>query len=564
VLIFPLILAFVICINDPVDLWVIGLGAVLLDGYWFLRTAVTVYWVWRSLGELRCVQAEDWWTKCERLRPASGQPGPDDITHCILIPTDTERYEVLRATIEAVAALKYPGHLKVCAIITRETDTGALENVKRLREELGHHFRAFIHIKNPLLPGIVVGKSTALAYGGPVLRRHCDELGLDPARTLVTDLDPDFRLHPQYFAYITWNFLHVDGALTSIWQPVPVLLNNLWRVPAAVRVMATAATQWQMFVHQHPDRLVTSSSYTLSMKLLSEVGYWDSDVFPEDSRFFWKAFFHCGEELQVRPAFLPVSGDVPRARSEPSTRAGQHQHANWGTGDATDVPYVCAQMLNHPEIPWWLRVRRFRSMMFNQLTWTTLPLLLPIVGSMPVLMSLNDRTSPTGTALGVLATVLLGMTLLNIIVLIVIDRAMCPKPPEWRRWRRLYADIQLLLYPVVSLRLAVIPDLVAKSRLMFAAYVGYQAGQDYVVTDSVDRVTDPGLASITLSVGLMLLPPHARRLWGDQFLDHRSEQLQDGGLQSRIERARFTLSVLHGIVKLSVITRWPGLGRGGG
>jgi cellulose synthase/poly-beta-1,6-N-acetylglucosamine synthase-like glycosyltransferase len=473
ILLTPLIIAFAIRLNDPADLWVIGLGAVLLDAYWFLRAAVTVYWMWRTLAQLRYVEAQDWWAECQGFQPAAGATGPGDITHCALIPTYTERYEVLRATVDALVAQDYPEHLKVCAIITRETDLGGIENVNRLREELGHHFRAFIHIRDPLLPGIVVGKSAAMAYGGPVLRRHCDELGLDPARTLVTDLDSDFRLHPQYFAYVTWNFLHVDEALTSIWQPVPVFLNNLWRVPAAVRVMATAATQWQMFLHQHPDRLVMFSSYTMPMKLLSEVGYWDSDVIPEDSRFFWKAFFHYGAQLRVRPAFLPVYGDAPRARDYASTHASQYnQIKRWAWG-ATDVPYVCTRLLAHPEIPWRLRARRFRYLMFNHLTWATLPLLLPVAGSLPALIDLDYSLSPAATALGLLTTVILTMTLLNTMVLIVVDRSMCPKPAEWGRWRRIYADVQLFLYPVVGLALSVIPALEAQTRLMFGAYLEY-------------------------------------------------------------------------------------------
>ena len=156
----------------------------------------------------------------------------------------------------------YPEHLRVCAIITRETDLGGIENVTRLREEFASSFRLFLHIKDPLLPGIVVGKSAAMAYGGPVLKAACDELGLDPSRTMVTDLDSDFRVHPQYFAYITLQFCTAEDRLVSIWQPVPVFLNNIWRVPTAVRVMATAATQWQMFLHQNPHRLVMFASYT--------------------------------------------------------------------------------------------------------------------------------------------------------------------------------------------------------------------------------------------------------------------------------------------------------------
>ena len=93
---------------------------------------------------------------------------------------------------------------------------------------------------------------------------------------MVTDLDSDFRLHPQYFAYIDAPVLHgrrID--LSRSGSRFPVFLNNIWRVPTAVRVMATAATQWQMFLHQNPHRLVMFSSYSMSLDLLAGVGYWD-------------------------------------------------------------------------------------------------------------------------------------------------------------------------------------------------------------------------------------------------------------------------------------------------
>jgi cellulose synthase/poly-beta-1,6-N-acetylglucosamine synthase-like glycosyltransferase len=473
VLLTPLAVAFAIRLNDPTKLWVLGIAAIALDVYWLARTAYTVRAVNRSLRVLQRTQAVDWWARCQALEVADGRPRPDQIVHCALIPTYTERYEVLEATVAALAAQNFPSQQRVCAIITRVTDTGGWENVARLREEFGHLFRAFIHIKDPLLPGIVVGKSAAMAYGGPVLKQACDEMGLDPTRTLVTDLDSDFRLHPQYFAYVAHEFCSATDGLTSIWQPVPVFLNNLWKVPAAVRVMATAATQWQMFLHQNPHRLVMFSSYTMSMQLLHEVGYWDSDVIPEDSRFFWKSFFRYGERLNVRPAFLPVFGDAPRSRDYASTHVSQYnQIKRWAWG-ATDVPYVTLRMLEHPEIPLSLRLRRYRNLVFNHLTWTTLPMLLFFGGALPALIDLDYSLSTEASLIGVVTAGILTFTLFNTFVLIKVDAAMCPKPPGWPWWRRAYADLQLLLYPIVGLALSVIPALEAQTRLMFGAYLEY-------------------------------------------------------------------------------------------
>ncbi|MBJ7609773.1 MAG: glycosyltransferase family 2 protein [Candidatus Dormibacteraeota bacterium] len=473
VLLIPLLVAFAIRLNDPTKLWILGVGAVALDVYWLVRTRATVRAVQRSLGILRETQDIDWWARCRGLELRPGAPRPEEIVHCALIPTYTERYEVLRATVAALAAQNYPTRQIVCAIITRVTDTGGWENVASLREEFGDRFLGFVHIKDPLLPGIVVGKSAAMAFGGPILKQACEAMGLDPTRTMVTDLDSDFRLHPQYFAYTTHEYCNADDRLTSIWQPVPVFLNNLWRVPAAVRVMATAATQWQMFLHQNPHRLVMFSSYTMSLRLLDEVGYWDSDVIPEDSRFFWKSFFRYGERLNVRPAFLPVFGDAPRARDYASTHVSQYnQIKRWAWG-ATDIPYVTLRMLEHREIPLRLRARRYLNLVFNHLTWTTLPMLLFFGGALPALIDLDYSLSTEAAAIGWATLGILTVTLFNTFTLIKVDSAMCPKPPDWPWWRRRYADLQLFMYPVVGLALSVIPALEAQTRLMFGAYLEY-------------------------------------------------------------------------------------------
>ncbi len=477
ILLLPIALAFLIRVYDPTKLWILGMGAIALDCYWLVRTTVTVRAIRKSLRRIRRTEAQDWWVECQALAVPESAPRPDEVTHCALIPTYTEAYEVLRGTVEALAQQNYPVHLKVCAIITRTTDTGGFENVARLREEYGHRFRSFLHIKDPLLPGIVVGKSAAMSYAGPVLRAHCDELGLDPARTIVTDLDSDFRLHREYFAHITHEYCSVPDRLTSIWQPIPVFRNNLWRVPAAVRVMATATTQWQMFLHQNPHRLVMFSSYSMSMSLVSGVGYWDSDVIPEDSRFFWKAFFRYGERLRVRPCFLTVDGDAPRSRDYAASHVSQYnQIKRWAWG-VTDIPYVTTRMLAHPEIPRRLRFRRYFLLITNHLTWTTLPMLLFMGGALPGLVDLDYSLSTAAQMIGYATSGILTLTLANTIVLIFVDHAMCPKPRGWPWWRRRWSDMQLLLYPVVGLALSVIPALEAQTRLMFGAYI------EYVVAD---------------------------------------------------------------------------------
>ncbi|MGH7610769.1 MAG: glycosyltransferase family 2 protein [Candidatus Dormibacteria bacterium] len=474
ILVAPLCVGFAITFANFEYLWVLGAFAVILDTYWLVKLVHTFRYVLKGIRLLEAAQREDWGVRLAELGVGPDGFPAQGITHAFLIPTYTESYETLHGTVAALAASQYPRELKICAIITRETDLQGGQNVARLQEKFGGSFRAFWHIQDPLLPGIVVGKSAAMAYGGPVLQQACARLGLDPDRTIVTDLDSDYRVHPQYLNYITYQYCRAEDRGTSIWQPVPMFLNNLWRVPSAVRSMATLTTQWQLYLHQHPKRLVMFSAYSMSLRLLTEVGFWDDDVIPEDSRFFWKAFFTYGSRLHVRPAFLPMYGDAPRAADYGTTLVSQYnQIKRWAWG-VTDIPYVAARMSRHKEIPLRVRLDRFRMLVFNHLSWATVPLLILISGTLPSLFNYDYALSNAGALLETTASIILTTTLLNILAVAVLDNRLQPRPPGWPWWRRRLADVQTLAYPVVFMVLSVIPALEAQTRLLFGSHLEYR------------------------------------------------------------------------------------------
>ena len=474
ILIAPVVLSFIFA---PY----IAVAILLIDIYWFVRTAVVVRGVWATFGRMKVERAENWWARCEALKPQPGMPDPLQIVHAVLIPTYTEPYPILRETVRAIAEAEYPKENKVVAIITRESDRLGWENVRRLQEEFGPRLRAFFHIKDPLLPGIVIGKSAAMAYGGPVLRRELDAMGLDPKEVIITDLDSDFRVHPQYFAYITHHYVTDPRRLACIFQPIPMFHNNLWRVPFAVRIMASACTQWQMFLSSRPDRLVAFSSYSMSLDLVIRAGYWDDDVIPEDSRFYWKSFFATHGGMKMVPVFLPIYGDAPEASDRgvfwerAKTHANQYnQIKRWAWG-VSDVPYVTMRLLRHGEIPFWLRARRYGYMVFNHLTWTTLPVLLLFGAALPRLLQEDWNLTQAADQLGLFAFILINIAFLNIAALILVERKINPPMPRpWGFIHQTWAYLQLALYPVVGLLFSVLPALEAQTRLMLGMYLEYK------------------------------------------------------------------------------------------
>jgi cellulose synthase/poly-beta-1,6-N-acetylglucosamine synthase-like glycosyltransferase len=465
-----------------------------IDVYWFLRTAIVVVGIRSTFGRMRTAMRTDWWQRCQAL--PDEQPGvlnPRTIVHAVLIPTYTEPYPILRETVRAIAESDYPAENKVVAIITRETDRAGWENVRRLQDEFGSQLRAFFHIKDPLLPGIVVGKSAAMAYGGPVLRRELEGLGLSAQDVIITDLDSDFRVHRQYFAYVTYHYVTDPRRLECIFQPIPMFHNNLWRVPFAVRIMASACTQWQMFLSSRPDRLVAFSSYSMSLDLVIKANYWDDDVIPEDSRFYWKSFFATHGGLKMVPVFLPLYGDAPEAsdRGLPWERVKTHanqynQIKRWAWG-VSDVPYVTVRLLRHPEIPLPLRARRYGYMVFNHLTWTTLPVLLLFGAALPRLLQFDWNLTQQADQLALYAFILINIAFLNIAALILVERRINPPMPRtWSYVHQVWAYFQLAFYPIVGLVFSVLPALEAQSRLMVGMYLEYKVTEKVADVPTVE------------------------------------------------------------------------------
>jgi cellulose synthase/poly-beta-1,6-N-acetylglucosamine synthase-like glycosyltransferase len=469
VLLSPALISFIFASDGAY--WV-AIGILVFDVYWFGRSFIVIWGVHQTYFRMRRAERRDWLADCHL---AESEPHPLDFHHLCVIPTYTEPYSVLEATVQAIVDSDYPKDLKIVAIITREEDKPGWRNVARLRAKFGSRVGRFYHIKDPLEPGIVIGKSAAMNYGGRWLVAQLRSEGMDLRRVLLTDLDSDYRVHPRYFAWISYH--HALYALRDsvIWQPIPLFHNNIWSVPSAIRVMSSSISQWQMYLHSRPHRLVAFSSYCCSLQFVEDVGYWDKDVIPEDSRFYWKAFFTFGERFAVRSCYLPLFGDSPKSRDYASTHMSQYnQIKRWAWG-ITDVPYVLARFLQHPEIPLGLRLARFLNLFLNHLNWVFLPLLLLFGASIPVWVSVDFSITDLGQTLWLYTSMILTATLVAVISLIFLEQRMLPpKPADWPIWKRALTTLQYCSYPVVGVVLSVIPALEAHTRLLLGKYLEYR------------------------------------------------------------------------------------------
>jgi hypothetical protein len=415
----------------------------------------------------------------DELREATaGAPLPsaDDLIHLALIPTYTESLEKLRHTVRALAEAAWPRERKICAIITRETDEGGRANVTVLREEFGDAFAEFIHILDPLEPGIVVGKSSAMAWGGRYLYRFLvRERGMDPRRIIVTDLDADYRVHPQYFAYLSWVHLTDPNRETQLYQPIPYFHNNLWEAPFLQRLFAAVLTQLQMWRSVLPEKLQSFGSYSTTLHLVHDVGYWATDAIPEDSRFYWKSYFRYGDRFRAVPLFIPIYGDAVRARGYWRSMAEQYLQARRWAWGVTDIPYVVENAIRHSEIPFWSRFWRIANLFGEHINWAIAPFVIMFGATIPLLINPAFAETTLGQNLPQFASVMLTIALIGLFVLVIVEhRIVPPRPADWGPMQRIASYVQWLGLPFVGIFFSNLPALDAQTRLLTGRYLEYR------------------------------------------------------------------------------------------
>jgi len=407
---------------------------------------------------------------------AEPPPSVDEIVHLALIPTYTEPLDKLRLTVQALADAEWPRERKICAIITRETDEDGIANVKALQQEYAGDFAELIHILDPLEPGIVVGKSSAMAWGGKFLYRLLvRERSMDPRRIIVTDLDADYRVHRQYFTYLSWVHLTDPNRETQLYQPIPYFHNNIWEAPMLQRLFAALLTQLQMWRSALPEKLQSFGSYSATLHMVHDVGYWATDAIPEDSRFYWKSYFRYGDRFRAVPLFMPIYGDAVRARGYWRTMAQQYLQARRWAWGVTDIPFVIQNAIRHREIPFWSRFWRTANLFGEHINWAIAPFVVMFGATVPLVINPAFAETTLGQNLPLFASVMLTIALASLFVLVIVEhRIVPPRPAHWGRLQHIGSYLQWLALPLVGIFFSTLPALDAQTRLLTGRYLEYR------------------------------------------------------------------------------------------
>ncbi|MBU6415513.1 glycosyltransferase family 2 protein, partial [Patescibacteria group bacterium] len=333
----------------------------------------------------------DWMFLLRNVPRASNnlQASWNDLYHLVILPFYNEPYEVMRGSLESIAKSNYPKE-KMFVALAREERAGESAKItaEKLEREFGKIFFKFLVTAHPAnIPGEFPGKGSNESFAGQEAKtRLIDALHIPYERVIVSSLDSDTKVYPDYFACVSYHYLTVPDPLRASYQPIPVYNNNIWSSPALSRVVATSGTFWQMMQQARPERLTTFSSHSMPFYAIVEMDFWNKKNVSEDSRIFWKALLFYDGAYRAVPLYYSVSLDANVAPTLLQTAQNVYlQQRRWGWG-VENIPYAFFGFWKNKKI-------RFGTKLyyaFNQLegfwSWATNSLMIFLLGWMPVLL----------------------------------------------------------------------------------------------------------------------------------------------------------------------------------
>jgi cellulose synthase/poly-beta-1,6-N-acetylglucosamine synthase-like glycosyltransferase len=439
------------------------------DVYWFYKSfslATTAY-----IASRRIKQAEqkNW------LLMARPLENFEKVTHIVVIPNYTETAEKLKPGIDSLYNQTFPSERIHVVLAMEEREEGAREKAKTLIKEYEGKFGSIFATFHPDVPGEVKGKSSNEAYAAKIAYKKLIKSGIiEEDFATVSSVDADSIFDPQYFSYLSHEFLRDEHRYNKFYQAANVYYNNFWKVPAPTRIVTFFGSLWRMGLLVQKDRLISHSTYSLSFKLLREIGFWDTDVIPEDYRIFFKAFYIKEGKVSVEPIFLKTSMDAPFSGSYLKSLNNKYQQERRWSWGASDDPLFIKWWLTVPNVPFIKKTMMLINVLIDHTLWPVNWFIITIAANiMPFINPVFARTV-LGYNLPKLAGFILTLCILTTVIMFIIDYRTRSQHHRTSKKRLAIFPFEFLLLPVVGFFLSALPALISHTQLMLGKRLEYK------------------------------------------------------------------------------------------
>lgn len=401
-------------------------------------------------------------------------PEVEDLRHAVILTMYNEGLDVMEPTMQSILQSDFDLK-KIILFIAYEERGGAQTeaNAKILYKKYKDYFGDIVLSKHPAnIEGEVIGKGGNITYAGRKLKLYVEKRKIDPSNVIVTCLDSDNRPHSSYFSQVAYEYLVREERKHLSYQPVALFTNNIWDVPAMMRVIAVSNSFWNLICSMRPHVLRNFASHSQPLDALIEMDFWSVRTIVEDGHQYWRSLFYFEGNYEVIPIRAPIYQDAVLSNTLLDTLKAQFiQLRRWDYG-ASDVAYVGDYMLSDKrQVRLVSLVPKFVRLLDSHVTLAATAPIVTFGGWVPLLFNHYTRDM-VSFHLPVIVGWVQFVGSLGLMVMIWLSFRILPKRPEHYSWRRsVLMLVQWILMPVVSIVYSSFAAFYSQTRLMLGLYM---------------------------------------------------------------------------------------------
>lgn len=402
-------------------------------------------------------------------------PKPSQLKHAVIVAAYNESIEVIEPTIKSLLATTIDNKQLIIVFAYEERGGGDIKKTAAtLKRRYGAQFAQFYTVQHPKdLPGEVIGKGGNITYAGEFLARELEKQKISTDDVIVTTLDCDNKPHAAYFDYVSYEYIVHTNRQRLSYQPISLFLNNIWDVPAPMRVIATGNSFWNIISAMRPDKLRNFASHSQPMTALVGMKFWSKRSIVEDGHQYWRSYFYFDGDYDVTPIYVPIYQDAVLSETYKKTLFAQFkQLRRWAYG-ASDVPYVAVRIFTRKRrVPLVDSLVKFYELLDGHVTLASVSIMVALGGWVPLLLSPESAREVSAHQLPVVVSGLQQIALLGLCLSIFFAFKMLPpRPARYKRRRTFLMLAQWVLMPVTAIVYGAMSALNAQAHLLFGRYL---------------------------------------------------------------------------------------------
>ena len=413
------------------------------------------------------------------LLQKNGQLPPEskEIYNAVIFPVAKESREVIEPGIESLSSQSFPAQriLVVFAVEERAPQQVKNEIVSLQKEHLSKFLDILVIFHPDNLPGEARVKGANVTHAARRTTDYLARKNIPVDNVILSCFDADTVVSPHFFACLTYHFLVTPERYNASFQPIPVYHNNIWQVPCFARVMEIGSSFFQLIEATNPEKLVTFSSHSMSLKALVEVDYWPVDMISDDSAIFWKCYIHFNGDYRVVPILTTLSMDVAGSKNWLQTiRTIYKQKRRWAWG-VENFPIVMRLFLKSNEISLYDKIRHGFKLFEGHISWATWGFLLSFIGWLPITFARQEfMYSVVSYNAPRVISVIFNLAGLSLAISILLSISLLPKHDrKIPLIEKILHALEWSLLPFILTFLSALPALDAQTRLMFGRYMEF-------------------------------------------------------------------------------------------